>query len=384
MTSVHDSAADDTLPRRRFLVSVMVGASGALLLKEGVFAHEPTETAAAPAKKPAAGSPFAAYVEILEGGEVRIVSPQTEIGQGIFDTLAMIIADEMDADWDRVTVVLPHANLAFANPANQRQRIGGSDSIVAYREPLRQVGAAAREMLITAAATRWNVAPETLTTERSRVLHAASGRSIGFGELAADAAVLPVPAKPKLKDAAALRLTGRRHVRKDTPSKVDGSALFAVDVREPGMLFAALRRSQSLRGSLKSFNAASVSSRKGVVAVVPLEDAGSARLVLCRTQRLDSSHSCRRCEGHRVAARRDGFQPAAASTGRSRCRGSGAAAHRCQKNRRVLRGALSRTHDYGAAVLRCQSHGGFVPGVGRSAATGFRAPAGGATHQTAH
>jgi len=261
------------LPRRRFLVSVMVGASGALLLKEGVFAHEPAETAAAPAKKPAAGSPFAAYVEILADGEVRIVSPQTEIGQGIFDTLAMIIADEMDADWDRVTVVLPHANLAFANPANQRQRIGGSDSIVAYREPLRQVGAAAREMLITAAATRWNVAPETLTTERSLVLHAASGRSIGFGELAADAAVLPVPAKPKLKDASALRLTGRRHVRKDTPSKVDGTALFAVDVREPGMLFAALRRSQSLRGSLKSFNAASVSSRKGVVAVVPLDDA---------------------------------------------------------------------------------------------------------------
>lgn len=273
MSSVQDSAADDTLPRRRFLVSVVVGASGALLLKEGVFAHEPAETPAAPAKKPAAGSPFAAYVEILADGEVRIVSPQPEIGQGIFDTLAMIIADEMDADWDRVTVVLPHANLAFANPANQRQRIGGSDSIVAYREPLRQVGAAAREMLITAAAARWNVAPETLTTERSRVLHAASGRSIGFGELAADAAVLPVPAKPKLKDPSALRLTGRRHVRKDTPSKVDGSALFAVDVREPGMLFAALRRSQSLRGSLKSFNAASVSSRKGVVAVVPLDDA---------------------------------------------------------------------------------------------------------------
>lgn len=270
-----DGGSENTLPRRRFLVSLAVTGSGVLLCKDLLFAGQSAGPTAATggAETAAAINPFAFHLELHTDGSIVITSPQTEIGQGIADTLAMVIADEMDADWSRVTVALPHANLAFANPVTKRQRIGGSDSVMAYREPLRQVGAAAREMLIAAAAARWQVEPSSCRTEESRVIHTSSGRTFGYGELAAAAAALPVPAQPSLKPAAALRLTGKRLVRKDTPPKVDGSAVFAVDVREAGMVFAALRRSQSLRGRLQRFDAASVSSRPGVLAVVPLDDA---------------------------------------------------------------------------------------------------------------
>ena len=255
-------------------MSLAVTTSGALLCKDLLFAGQSAGPAAAAASgADAAINPFAFHLEVHGDGSITITSPQTEIGQGIADTLSMVIADEMDADWSRVKLALPHANLAFANPVSKRQRIGGSDSVMAYREPLRQVGAAAREMLVAAAAARWQVPAAECRTEDSRVIHSPSGRVLGYGELATAATALPVPAKPTLKPASALRLTGRRHGRKDTPPKVDGAAVFAVDVREPGMVFAALRRSQSLQGRVQRFDAASVSSRPGVLAVVPLDDA---------------------------------------------------------------------------------------------------------------
>jgi len=274
--SVPDApSAPDAPSRRSFLLGVALTGTAVLLGTEGSVAHEPAgATPPVPvAAGPAADSPFAAYLEISSSNEVRIVSPQTEIGQGVFDTLAMVLADELDAEWSRVEVRQPHANKAFASPLNKRQRIGGSDSVMSYRDPLRQVGAAAREMLLSAAAARWNVPVDACSTRDSRVLHGASGRSFTYGELAAEAAALPVPRQPRLKSPGELRLTGTRRMRKDTPSKVDGTAVFAVDVREPGMVFAALRRSNSLAGRLLRFDAAAALRRRGVVAVVPLEDA---------------------------------------------------------------------------------------------------------------
>ena len=268
--------------RREFLVASVAAATGLALFASPLQAAGDAAPAApsAPVVAPpvavpvsAPASPFAAYVEIREDGAVRIVCPQIEIGQGVYDSLARIVADEMDADWPAVIVVQPHADAAFHSPVNKRQKVGGSDSIMAYRDALRVVGAAAREMLVGAAAARWDVPPDTCSVESGRVRHAASGRSFGFGELAKEAAQRPVPQGPALKPASALRLTGRRLTRKDTPAKVDGSAVFGSDVREPGMVHAALRRSTSLGGRLKRFDAASVASRPGIVAVVPLEDA---------------------------------------------------------------------------------------------------------------
>ncbi len=267
--------------RRDFLVGTVAAATGlALFASPARSAGEITPAAAVPMAVPPpnapaapAASPFAAYVEIREDGTVRIVCPQAEIGQGVYDSLARIVADEMDADWAAVLVVQAHADAAFHSPVSRRQRVGGSDSIMAYHAALRGVGAAAREMLVGAAAARWGVPADACTSESGRVHHDASRRSLGFGELATEAARRPVPQEPALKPASALRLTGRRLTRKDTPAKVDGSAMFGIDVREPDMVHAALRRSTSLGGRLQRFDAASVASRPGVVAVVPLDDA---------------------------------------------------------------------------------------------------------------
>ncbi len=270
--------------RREFLVGSATLASGWALFASpagAAAAGAPDATvkavaapAAAPvAAVPQAASPFAAYVEIREDGTVRIACPQIEIGQGVHDSLARIVADEMDADWPGVVVVQPHADAAFNSPVNKRQRVGGSDSIMAYYDALRLVGASARAMLVSAAAARWSVEPASCSTESGRVRHDPSGRAFGFGELAQQASRLPVPQSPALKPAAALRLTGRRLTRKDTPAKVDGSAIFGIDVHEPGMVHAALRRSTSLRGRLVRHDAASVASLPGIIAVVPLDDA---------------------------------------------------------------------------------------------------------------
>ncbi len=282
-SSVAGNEAPTDPYRREFLLGSAAAASGLALFASPATANAASASAApaaapgalppAAASAPTASSPFAAYVEIREDGAVRIVCPQIDIGQGVYDSLARIVADEMDADWATVVVVQPHADAAFHSPVSRRQRVGGSDSVMAYRDALRGVGAAAREMLIGAAAARWNVAPDTCSTEAGQVRHAASGRSLGFGELASEAAGRPVPQNPTLKSAAALRLTGRRLTRKDTPAKVEGTAVFGIDVREPDMVYAALRRSTSFGGRLLRFEAASVTSRPGVIAAVPLDDA---------------------------------------------------------------------------------------------------------------
>jgi CO/xanthine dehydrogenase Mo-binding subunit len=269
--------------RREFLVGAVAAVAGFALAARAIGAEpaipKPGEHGPAPAPAAAApgaaapANPFAAYVEVRPDGEVRITCPQFEFGQGVLDSLPRLVADEMDADWARVTVLSAHADAAFVSPVNRRQRVGGSDSVMAYRDLLRRVGASARAMLVGAAAANWGVPAAECRTEAGRVLHAPSGRALGYGELAAAAASQPVPAEPALKPDAALRLVGRRMTRKDTPSKVDGSAVFGIDVREPGMLYAALRRSVSFGGRVARYDAASVASRAGVAAVVPLDDA---------------------------------------------------------------------------------------------------------------
>jgi isoquinoline 1-oxidoreductase beta subunit len=214
---------------------------------------------------------FGAYLQIRPDGVVRVLSPQTEIGQGASDALARIVAEELDADWSRVEIVQPIADPALNSPLSKRQRVANSESVVAYYAPMRQAGANARAMLVQAAAARWGVPADQCTTEPGFVVHAASGRRLGYGELAQDAARLPMPANVALKDPSTFRLIGQRSTRKDAASKSDGSAVFAIDVRLPGMLAAALRMAPAAGGKLKSFDAASVASMPGVVAVTPVD-----------------------------------------------------------------------------------------------------------------
>jgi CO/xanthine dehydrogenase Mo-binding subunit len=187
------------------------------------------------------------------------------MGQGIHDALAKILAEELEADWADVEIALPTADDALINPITRRHRTAASESVVIYRDVMRRMGASAREMLVQAAADRWQVAASECHAERSAVRHRASGRQLGFGALAVPAAVLPVPQNPTLKSPADYRLVGRTTPRKDTPPKVTGQAVYGIDVQLPGMLYAALRRSPVVASRIKTFDREAALARSGVV-----------------------------------------------------------------------------------------------------------------------
>src|SRR5881628_2059729 len=192
------------------------------------------EAAAAPT---APAAPFApnAWLRIGTDGTVTLTLDRSEMGQGAQTGLAIILAEELEADWSTIRLgPMPE------NPAGWTRimRTGGSNAIRSSWEPLRKAGAAAREMLVSAAAQAWKVDRSTCHAEKGAVIHVPSGRRLTYGSLAARAAALPVPTDAPLKDAKDFRLVGTRVTRLDTPSKVDGSAQFGIDVKVPGMLVA--------------------------------------------------------------------------------------------------------------------------------------------------
>ena len=220
-----------------------------------------------------------AWIAVNRDGTVTLQCAHSEMGQGIETTFAAILADELEADWTRVKVVFSPAAPPFRHPVYNWQFTGNSESIRSYHALLRKMGAAAREMLVAAAAARFKVEPAALTTREGVVRHAQSGRSIGYGTLAADAAKLPVPETPKLKPASEWRLVGngRSLPRIDIPAKVDGTAVYGIDVKVPGMVHAAVISAPTIGGTIASVDDALVRAMAGVLAVVPL---GSAVAVL--------------------------------------------------------------------------------------------------------
>jgi CO/xanthine dehydrogenase Mo-binding subunit len=180
----------------------------------------------------------------------------------------MLIAEELDADWTRIRVVQADMELRVAEFIGT----GGSSSVSSLFEPLRKAGAAAREMLIAAAAARWNVPARECRTEAGAVIHDASNRRAGYGSLVEAARTLPVPANPTLKPRSAFRVIGSRTPRLDNGMKVDGSAIYGGDLRLPGMLFAVIARCPIYGGSIKSFDDTKTKAIAGVRHVVPLYD----------------------------------------------------------------------------------------------------------------
>ncbi|MEM1092540.1 MAG: molybdopterin cofactor-binding domain-containing protein, partial [Pseudomonadota bacterium] len=177
------------LSRRGFLRSAGAATGGLLL---GVLA--PTGRTAA---SDGDDAELNAYIQIASDGEISIVVPGAELGQGVYTTLPKIIAEELEADWARVVVRLATADKRFGNPRKKmRQSTGGSDAVMGYFDALRKTGAAAREMLLSAAAERWQVPVDTLTASDSQVRHGATGRALSYGELAMAAAAMPVPEDP--------------------------------------------------------------------------------------------------------------------------------------------------------------------------------------------
>jgi isoquinoline 1-oxidoreductase subunit beta len=221
------------------------------------------------------GTPINAWVSIASDGRVTLQCAHSEMGQGISTTFAAVIADELDADWVRCEVLFSPAAPAYRHPIYNWQFTGNAESIRSYHALIRKMGAAAREMLIAAAADRLGVSPVELVARKGQVLHAASKRSIGFGALAEVAAAKPVPAEPSVKAESAWRLVGggRSLPRRDIPDKVAGTAIFGIDVKVPGMVYAAVESAPTIGGMVTSVDDTAARSMPAVIQVVPLGSA---------------------------------------------------------------------------------------------------------------
>lgn len=212
-----------------------------------------------------AGAPFEpnAWLRVAPDGIVTVMIARSEMGQGVRTSLPMLVAEELDVEWSRVRFeqAIPHER--YGNMGT-----GGSRSIRSSWEPLRRAGAQARAMLVAAAAARWNVAPGECRTARGAVVHPTSGRRLDYGALAGEAAARPVPEDPPLQPKPEWTLLGTPAPRLDLDGKVDGSAVFGLDVRRPGMKFAAVVRCPVFGGTLASFDPAPALAVKGVERVV--------------------------------------------------------------------------------------------------------------------
>jgi isoquinoline 1-oxidoreductase beta subunit len=252
---------------RRSLLKIGALAGGGLVLGASL-PRALARGGAAPAPETALN----AWLRISASDQVTIVVAQAEMGQGISTTLPAVLAEELGADWSRVKLETSLADPAYRNPRTHTQFTGNSESINAFFEIMRTMGASAREMLIAAAAAQWKVAPETCRAEAGRIVHDQTGRSLRFGDVAAAAAKLKAPDKPRLKAPGEWRLLGKPLPRVDTPAKVDGTAVFGLDFTVPGMVYAAVKLCPVFGGVLRKHDAAAVKNRPGVLAVVPLPD----------------------------------------------------------------------------------------------------------------
>jgi len=192
------------------------------------------------------------------------------MGQGISTTLPALLADELGADWSRVKLETAPFDPAYRNPNLNWMFTGNSESIQSFYDHIRGVGATAREMLITSAATRWNVSPEQCRAQNSYVVHARSNRKLSFGVLAMEAGKLKPPVKPAIKADREFNLIGKALPRVDVPAKVDGSAKFGIDFVMPGLLLAAVRTAPAIGATVKPYDQQIALTRPGVKAVVPL------------------------------------------------------------------------------------------------------------------
>jgi isoquinoline 1-oxidoreductase beta subunit len=209
------------------------------------------------------------FVSIAADGTVTIVAHRAEMGTGVRTSLPMVVADEMEARWDRVKVMQAQADEArYGN-----QNVDGSRSVRHFLMPMRRVGAAARQMLEAAAAARWSVPVAEVKAVQHEVLHQPSGRRLTYGELAADAAKQPVPAGDalKLKDRAEFRYIGKEHVRLvDLEAIGKGQASYGMDMRLPGMVYAVVARPPVVGGKLRRLDSAKALAVPGVLKVVEI------------------------------------------------------------------------------------------------------------------
>ncbi len=249
---------------RRLFLQLTALAGGGLALD---LYRSPLATAQGPGTPPDLTPQ--AFIHIAPDGVVTIMARASESGQGMRNMLPMLIAEELDVDWKNVRVQQADLNEKIYGP----QFSGGSMNTPMGWEPMRRVGAAGRQLLITAAAQTWGVPETACTTQSGRVLHAASGRSLGYGELADKAASLHPPAlsSVKLKDPRDYRIIGHSQTGVDTHAIVTGKPLYGIDVELPGMLYAAIEKAPVFAGKVKSANIDQVKALPGVRQVLVID-----------------------------------------------------------------------------------------------------------------
>jgi len=258
MRDIHTTGNVLNLTRRSFL-RVSASAGGLLV---SLYLDLPLAAQQGAQPKPKAYPPDA-FVQIKPDGKILITVNRLEFGQGVYTSLPMILADEMDADWSHVIAELAPAADVYKDPLYGIQMVGGSGSIAHSFQQYREVGAKTRAMLVAAAAGQWKVAPDQCRTEAS-VVHGPSGQSAQYAELAQAAARQPVPATVQLKTPSQFRLVGKPVRRLDSRPKCDGSIKFGLDLDLPGMKTAVVARPPVFGGRVKTFDDKAARSIEGV------------------------------------------------------------------------------------------------------------------------
>jgi isoquinoline 1-oxidoreductase subunit beta len=256
------------LSRRGFLKTGALAGGGLVL---GVYL--PGLDRNAYAMRPPAFNGFQpnAFVRIGEDDTVTVLVNHSEMGQGSYTSLPMLVAEELDADWSRVRAEGAPVDAAYNHSQYGIQMTGGSTSVRSEWDRMRKAGAAARAMLIAAAAAEWKVDSASCRTEQGRVIHAASNRQQSYGQLAERASHLTPPQDVTLKDPKEFRIIGKATKRLDTPEKVNGQGVFGLDVKVPGMLVAVIARSPVFGGKVRSFKADAAKTMPGVRHVIQID-----------------------------------------------------------------------------------------------------------------
>ena len=251
-----------SMDRRGFLKSSAV--TGGLMV--GVTLGLPLTTQAA-------GTLYTpnAWVHIADDNTVTLLSARSEMGQGVYTSMPMLIAEELNVDLRKIKVAIAPPGKVYVNALLGAQITGGSTSVRDGWEKLRIAGAQVRMMLISAAAAKWNVDASTLKAENGMVI-GSGGRKATYGSLAEAASKLPVPEKVVLKDPKDFTIVGKATKRLDTPAKVNGTAEFGIDVKLPGMVYASLEQCPVIGGKVKSFDASKAKTMPGVIDVVQIPD----------------------------------------------------------------------------------------------------------------
>src|SRR6185312_4962368 len=260
-----------TLSRRQFVAASLTAAGG---LAISVNFADAATIGATPYGEDTAPNEINAFLAIEPDGTIMFRSPHAEMGQGAITALPMIVAEELECDWARIKV-------EYASPSrNMREKMVYGDMVTAGSRGVRmswrmlqQAGASARVRLVAAAAKRWGVAEGECEAANSKVTHKASGRSLDYAALVADAATITLAAEPAIKTPAQFKLIGQSLPRLDTPLKINGAAKFALDTRLPDMVYAAINACPVMGGTLMSVDDAPVKGRRGVIQVVKLPDA---------------------------------------------------------------------------------------------------------------